>query len=406
MKSSISGPGRIRQINRKAVLLHIRHSGKNSRSKIGKELGLSPAAMTSVVNELIEEGLLIKSNDTNIDILTNKQEKNKTVAKRKPQGRPISFLELNPHAACAYGILLLPLGNICHIEAAWADYTGEIHTIKNTIEVESHQLASIIDGIKQTLLVLENNSSQNKQSQAQGLTIGIPGVVENDNIPIAPKLACIEGIEFMSTLRNSLPYPVSFENDVNLGAMSELKQQPRLRNLNFAYLHVYSGVGSSIVIKGQILGGSRGWAGEIGQLGIKHSKTIRPSFEQLLSVDGTLADLLESFNHPRDALDKLVPYIDQKNKTVLKETEKYSHLLFDAINVLHSVLDLDEIMIDFPSTKLFKKLLPKIEQLIDEMPHKLIISTPTIEHQADLHGAALNALNLALENIEQRQSRN
>ena len=391
MKSTASGPGKIRQINRTAVLAHIRRYGENSRLKIGKELGLSAAAMTSVTSELIDEELLRK-------IGPNKNFKDTT--HNKTQGRPISILELNPDKACVFGILLRPLGGICYIESAWADYSGEVNVSKTTIEVSINHYSEIIKGIEDAISGVGKLIP--KKSEIYGLSIGIPGVVESQTIPIAPKLACIEDPDFISTLNNTFNFPISFENDVNLESMSEIHIQPRLRELCFAYLHVYSGIGSSIVLEGKVLKGSRGWSGEIGQLGIKHPNNVSPSFEQLLSVEGVLGKLLEDLGHPSDALDLLIPYIDEKNIEVLKITDKYSYNLFNAINVLHSVIDLDEIIIDFQSTKLLKKLLPNIQQLINMMPHKLVISLPTIEHQPGLHGAALNALNLALDKIEKR----
>ena len=397
MKRTASGPARIRDLNRKAVLAHIRHSGRNSRSNIGKALDLSPAAMTSVVTELLNEGLLKKSDNIENHV---QQEKVKST---KRQGRPISFLELNPDAACVYGVLLRPTGNICHIETAWADYTGKIHTSTKPVAVKNLNLQSILSGIETALSQLKETHCKETQTEICGLTIGIPGVVENNNIPIAPKLKCIEGTEFMSEFKDRLPYPVSFENDVNLGALSELNKQPRLRNITFAYLHVYSGVGSSIVLQGNILNGSRGWAGEIGQLAINHIGKKSPSIEQLLSVDGSLADLLESLNLQRDALEELIPYIEEKNTVVLSALEEYAKNLFDAVNVLHSVIDLDEVIIDFPSSALFSKIIPSIQQLINKMPHALLVSTPSLEHQASLHGAALKALIIALDNIEQRK---
>jgi len=230
-------------------------------------------------------------------------------------------------------------------------------------------------------------------------------VVENQTIPIAPKLSCIENPAFIETLINSYDFPVSFENDVNLGAMSELQSQTRLREISFAYLHIYSGVGSSIVLEGNLLKGRRGWTGEIGHLNIPCEKNEFISFEQILGTDGVLGDLLVSLGHARNDLESLIPYINSNNKnTEIDSTiEKYCNELFNVINILHSVIDLDEVIIDFESTALLNKLLPKIKEKISTLKHPLVISLPSIEHQADLYGAALNALNLAIDSIEKRE---
>ena len=336
MKSSVSGPGRIRQLNRTAVLAHIRLNGKNSRLQIGKELGLSAAAITSVVSELLDEDLLRKSALIS-DIIDN-----------KTQGRPISILELNPSKACVFGINLRPSANQCVIESAWSDYTGKVLILSDSVQVKNDHYQSIIDGINKAISNIQKQIPMD--SNVYGLSIGIPGVVENQQIRIAPKLTCIEDPQFIKTLSSIHDFPISYENDVNLGAMSELHNQPRLREISFALIHVYSGVGSSIVIEGNLLKGRRGWAGEIGHLNFPSAMNGHTSFEELLSVDGILGDLLEELGHPRDDLESLVKHIDNNEKKVMSIIENYCDGLYNVINVIHSVIDLDEIMLDLQST--------------------------------------------------------
>ena len=97
-----------------------------------------------------------------------------------------------------------------------------------------------------------------------------------------------------------------------------------------------------------------------------------------------------------------MPYIDKKDANVLSVLNSYCDELSNTINILHSVIDLDEIIIDFPSTKLISKLLPEIKQRVNEFHHPLVVSLTSMEHQTHIHGAALNALNQSLESIEKR----
>ena len=388
MISKASGPSRIRQINRSAVLAHIRNNGKNSRLQIGKALGLSAAAMTSVINELLEEGLLITSE-------IESEQGNKT------KGRPISNLELNPNKACVLGINLRPIAGRCIIESAWADYTGKIHTIESSLEVETKHYQTIINGIQQT--VNELKKELKPSLKIYGLSIGIPGVVENQTIPFAPTLNCIKDPKFISTLASIFDFPISYENDVNLGAMAELQNQARLRKICFAYLHAYSGVGSSIVLEGKLFKGRRGWAGEIGVLKFLTTSEGQTSFEFLLSMDSLLGDLLEDLGLQRNDYDALVRFIDKNDKKVMPVINDYCNNLFNAMNVLHTVFDIDEVILGLPSSLLLKRLLPKIRERVVNLQHRYVITSPSIEHHAILHGAALNALNVALEKIEERK---
>lgn len=380
-----SGPTRIRNLNRRAALAYIRHEGPNSRSALGPALSLSGAAVSSLVNDLLEDGLLQESEATTRD---------------GRQGRPISLLSLNPAAAYSLGIVLRPTKDSTELGMAWADYTGHATALPD-LQVTPHQdLAALINNVKTAIKRLEKVTPD--ADRIVGLTIAIPGVVENDTIPMAPKLPCIEGAEFIEAVRQLTHYPVSFQNDVNLAATSELYQQPRLRELSFAYLYLYSGVGSGFALQGKILSGSGGWAGEIGPLHINKRDPNSTSFEHLLSTDGSLADLLESLGHPRQALDILADYIDQRNPQVLEVVDLYCEHICDAINLLNSVLDLDEVLIDFRSDKLFQRLRPRLEILLQSARRQPVISTPVMGSEASLNGAALAALNLALPTLESR----
>lgn len=380
-----SGPTKIRETNRKAVLSYVRFKGSDSRSAIGSTLSLSPAAVSSVVNELLEDGLLRLSEEP---------------PKDPSQGRPIKLVELNPGIAAAFGIMLRPGTTMTTLGIAWIDYAGKVTSLPST-RVSKHQnLEELITSIHEAVKTLEEAVPD--KSRVRRITIGVPGVIEGDTIPTSPKLTCVEGSAFIEKLNNTLDYPVSFENDVNLAATSELHQQPRLRELSFAYLHLYTGVGTGISLKGQIINGSGGWAGELGSLRLNHPGFEGKTFEQLLSTDNALGDLLVQLGYPRQTLDNLTSHIDERDSKVLEVIDNYCIHISDAINILNSVLDLNEILIDFRSDKLFQRLRPRLEILLQSAPRQPVISTPVMGKEATLFGAAITALELALPTIEYR----
>lgn len=380
-----SGPTRIRETNRKAVLSYLRLEGPSARSVMGVKLSLSPAAVSSVVNELLEDGLLRLSEEN---------------PKDPSQGRPMKMVELNPEIAFAFGIMLRPGITMTTLGIAWIDYAGKTTSLPS-VRVSKHQnLDELIASIHEAVEILEQSVSE--KSRVRGITIAVPGVVDKDTIPISPKLECIEGTSLISKLQSTLNYPVSFRNDVNLATISELHQQPHLRKLTFAYLHLYSGVGAGIALKGQIINGCGGWAGELGSLHINRSRADSKTYEQLLSTDNTLGDLLVKLGHPRQALDKLTDYIDERDATVLEVIDHYCEHISDAINILNCVLDLDQVLIDFRSEKLFQRLKPRLEILLQSAPRQPVIATSVMGMEATLNGAAITALDLALEEIELR----
>src|SRR6476646_6061988 len=80
-----------RDLNRAAVLRLIASSGPIARSTIARELGLSPATVTSLTRELSDQGIL-------------------RVAERAPSngGRPALLLEIVGAAATAFGVKVAP----------------------------------------------------------------------------------------------------------------------------------------------------------------------------------------------------------------------------------------------------------------------------------------------------------
>ena len=379
-QTSASGPKRIRQLNRRAVLTQIRNHGPTSRSGLIQSLELSPAAVSTVVSELCRDGLL---------------EETEVTPNNGKLGRPLTLMSLAANAAYALGLVLRPEGDSVKILAAWIDYAGKI-TLCDDEKIEQ---ADCFDTITKTIIntVQRLENSVPDASRIAAVKIGTPGVVEDNKIAIAPRFPAIQGDQLSSELNDALPYPVWFENDLSLCALSELDQQPRLRTENFAYLYIGSGVGAGVALQGQLWLG-RGWAGEIGQLRLSRGKSKRESLEEQLSIDA-LRDRLAAIGLQDADLDALPEISDRRVKRIL---EQYSGYLCDAIQVLNAVLDLDEVIVDFPYDRLADHLIERVNTLMHNDALRVTVSTPAAAHGAAIRGAALAAMNQALEKLEQR----
>lgn len=382
-----SGPGRIRQLNRRAVLGHIRRFGPTSRSELIPALQLSPAGVSSVVNELIDDGLL--------------QEAEPSSALGR-LGRPVSLLQLSPNAAYTLGLVLRPGAGRVQVESAWSDYAGTVALAPELRFHDPAQIETVVQDLLGALRTLERLVPEPQRIAA--VTVGIPGVVANDRVAMAPSMRSIEGGQLIAALRAAVSYPLYFQNDVNLAARSELHQQPRLRELAMAYLYIGAGVGAAAALRGQVWTGN-GWAGEVGHLRISRGRGRRQSFEELLGTGGAIADALTDMGLARNGLDALAAAVDAGDRRAQRLVKRYGSHLCDLIQVLNAVLDLDEVIVDFPSEPLFAVLLPIVQELMQDSPLQVAISTPAMAHSASVCGAALYALKLALETVDQRAER-
>ena len=378
-----AGPARIRNINRKAVLNEIRLHGPRSRSELIRTLGLSAAAVSTIVGELLEDDLLRPVKPA-IEPVTSR-------------GRPQSPLELNPNAACALGLRLQPVDQQLLIHMAWIDYANTPQRITQPLICETDNLDHILRTVHKAFRQLEKRVADEKR--IIGAVIAIPGLVSNTSIQFAPSLKVIEGDAFYRGLLQQTHYPIEMDNDVNLAVRFELYEKAEFRQQNFAYLYIGSGVGAGIGLGGEIWT-SNGWAGEIGHLTLSRGDKGNQSFEALLATHRQLSDQLERIGLPRDGLNELADIAQREDAA--KIIAEYAQLLHELVQVLNSVLGLDEVVIDFPSGKLLQLLLDRVDQLIDQQPLKLRVSAAESRHVAVVQGAALAALEKYLDRVEQR----
>src|SRR5690606_24384588 len=99
----------IRRQNRSIVLQALRRDGPQARIDLGRTTHLSPATVTSITSDLIEEELIIGIED-------------KEHKERLTRGRPRSLLALNPAASAVLAVKI----SVNTIEFALADYSGQV----------------------------------------------------------------------------------------------------------------------------------------------------------------------------------------------------------------------------------------------------------------------------------------
>ncbi len=123
-------------------------------------------------------------------------------------------------------------------------------------------IAELADAVKK--LVAESG----KTGDIRGVGVGAPnGNYYNGTIAFAPNLAwAAHGtVEFVKLLKAALGgIPVALTNDANAAAVGEMTYGAAKGMKDFIMITLGTGVGSGIVINGQVVYGSDGFAGELG----------------------------------------------------------------------------------------------------------------------------------------------
>src|SRR5690554_1415026 len=232
----------MKELNQQRVLQVIKEGGPVSRSDIAEITGLTPATVSNVVKILMERGLV-----------------SETRLGESSGGRKPVLLELNPAGAYVIGMEW----GIASLRAVLLDLNGKVVKSKSR-KVESFEpdyfiksSYEIIDGFAEYL-----SSARNR---LYGLGIGIHGLINplKGTIMYAPHFKW-ENIRIRSILQEELDLNIMLDNDVRMMALAE-KGAGRD---NFVFINTGPGIGSAIVVNGNLLYGKDYSAGEFGHMPI------------------------------------------------------------------------------------------------------------------------------------------
>ena len=239
----------VKSFNKHAALDLIRFSaGDLSRTDIADQMGLTRAAVSLIVNDLLESGVVQEAE-----------------SRSAPSGRPPVILEVNPKAGLVGAIDM----GATHMSIALADFTARIiYEADFPFDIKAGPKICLAAANQNILQILESQGLSLSDLTAVG--VGVPGPVNTEaGIVISPPIMPgWDRYPIRATLEQMLGCPVTLNNDAELGALGEWAYGAGRGEKNVAYIKVGSGVGAGLILNRQIYGGTTGAAGEIGHLTI------------------------------------------------------------------------------------------------------------------------------------------
>jgi len=137
--------------------------------------------------------------------------------------------------------------------------SGSIKTAKHS-QVEDYldELTELINGLIEKVTT---------KDQIKGIGAGTPnGNYFNGSIEFAPNLPWKGVIPFAQMLEDRIGVPVALTNDANAAAIGEMTYGAARGMKDFIVITLGTGVGSGIVVNGQLVYGHDGFAGELGHV--------------------------------------------------------------------------------------------------------------------------------------------
>ncbi|MBS4207826.1 ROK family transcriptional regulator [Bacillus sp. FJAT-50079] len=235
----------VKKENKTLVLQIIRNHEEISRADIAQRSGLNKGTVSSLVAELLEEQLVL--------------EKGPGVSSG---GRRPVMLTFNHAAGHSIGIDL----GVNYIHAVLTDLSGTM--------IMEHSNAYTSSSIEQTMDIVKEHIRKLKESAPPtpygitGIGIGVPGLIDKDSaVLLAPNLGW-KNSSIRKEIEAAFDIPVIVENEANAGAYGEKVFGSGKDIENLVYISSGIGIGTGIIINGELYKGVSGFSGEFGHMTI------------------------------------------------------------------------------------------------------------------------------------------
>ncbi|WP_328429303.1 ROK family transcriptional regulator [Streptomyces sp. NBC_00443] len=237
----------MRRRNLARVMHTVSAAGPLSRAAVASRIGLTRAAVSTLVDELIRSGLL------------------EELGPERPGrvGRPGSALAVSGHGPAGIGAEV----GVDHLAVCAVDLRGEVRSRAvrhgaNRGRAPAPVLAELDELVRQVVAEAEHEGLW-----PAGLAVAVPGLVARD----ARTVVRAPNLDWRDTdLGGLLPldFPLSVGNEANFGALAELWLGDGTAR-DFVHVSAEIGIGAAVVVDGGLLRGTHGFAGELGHVPVQ-----------------------------------------------------------------------------------------------------------------------------------------
>ena len=337
--STAVGP-KVSHLSTQAALLDvIRGAGRISRVDLARRTGLTGATVSIVVRKLIDEGMVVEAGRA-----------------ESTGGKPAVLLELDPDARYSIGVhleqsgityVLSNLGGA--VVGRWRHTGAETADPSSVVERISLDLTSLVDsvGIDPDLLVGLGLVSPGPLASSVGMALTRPSMNAWTDFPLA------------AALQRSTGLPVMLENDATASAVGEYWSGSHGGSTCFAALYMGVGLGSGLMVRGDLYRGASSNTGEVGHICVALDGPEcwcggDGCVEALAGPEVVVAEAraagisLPGNGHDNDfaALTRLALNDDERARSILHKSARYVAV---AAQALANIMDLDRIVLTGPA---------------------------------------------------------
>ncbi|MEN1989315.1 MULTISPECIES: ROK family transcriptional regulator [Paenibacillus] len=376
----------VKKINKSIVLDTIRRNAPLSRARVSEVTGLNKATVSNLVAELIQDELVQEIGPG-----------------ESSGGRKPLMLLFRATAGYAVGLEL----SVSHLKGVLTDLEGNV-VAESTAKLEAHDVPAVFGQLKLAASELIQAAPASPHGVI-GIGIGVPGMVDEDGtVLFAPNLGW-EGVPLRSMLEEAFNVPVTIDNEANAGAHGELNFGAGVGVRHLIYISAGIGIGSGIMVDGELYKGAWGYAGETGHMSIEAEGRAcscgnRGCWE-LYASEKAYDHPEQKLNLPAHTTRELIEYAKLGNSSVLALYEGIGRKLGIGITNIVNSFNPERIIIGGPLSEAGPWIESSLKQVVEErtLPYhrrSLQIEWAGLGSRSTRIGAAYSAISQFLGKIK------
>lgn len=298
----------LRKANERLVLKEIISNGPLSRSQVSRNLSLNKVTVSEILNDFVADKSVIEVGTGN---------------STKSGGRRPTLLTINPK----YGYFIcIDLGPD-QIKIMSTYCNGSIKQFTE-IKNDDYSIEEIIDLL---ITQVKNHQIDDTIHSLLGISIAFYGIVYQKKVLYSPFID-LKGYELDEVFSKEFNVPIVVCNEANANAIyqRDFNSDEDCHNLICVSLH--KGVGAGIILNDILYTGTRGEAGEIGNMIIQHGQQRKIArAEEFCSESNVIKHLRQSTENPNLSLAQIADKYNH-DQQITATLNDFTRNLSDIIN--------------------------------------------------------------------------
>ena len=324
----------LRRANRLRVLQILQQHGQASRADITRATGLSRTAVSSLVGELVGEGVVVERVDGVRE------------APSPSGGRPPTLLTLVPSSGAFVGI---DFGHDC-VRVAVVDRSGApLLDAREELDVDHKPSQAIDTSVRLVDALLRDTDIPRPRVLGAGVALSAP-LRSATGAFASPRIFSEWGsVDVAGALGSRLGTQVYVGNDANLGALAEATLGAGRGTRNLVYVMLSAGVGAGLLLDGELYQGESGTAGELGHIVIEPGGQVcrcgNRGCLETVAGSAALTAALRSAHGPQITFSDLLRLLDVGDPAATRVVADAGRAVGRALAGICSMLDPGKIVI-------------------------------------------------------------